>query len=378
MLSQFKESFKSALLKVLKKIKVYHKYSLVPSGEIDFHSIQNDGELIFSHEIKEEKNILPITLDAKVHPKFDFSETPYTNFLLKAKNWKVWGNQGAVITSNNYLFRDVSREYDDIEHSVFKQFKLKPSIFYNEIIAVLAASGAEVYYHWMIDILPRINLLKKTNQLNEIDKFIINYKKLDFQSETLARAGIDNKKILSSTNHWDFHISAKTLLIPSLPSPINRPSLESALYLRSLFSKEIENDAQEKRIYVQRAKGRTIINEEQLLSFLLPLGFEVVKLEDFSVAEQASLFSKAEIIIGPHGSGFTNIVFCKPNTVIIDLFSPNWVNPCFWILSNHLGLKYAYLIGTNSSIKQGEINKGADMHIKLEEFEAIIKKAWQN
>ncbi len=375
MFPELKQSLKSALLNLLQRVNAYRAFSLVPIGEISINEMINAGGLIVLHQNEPEKEIVPITLSDQIHPKFNFSITPHTNFVLKANNWRVWGNQGAVVTANNYLFRDVSQEYDNIEHSIFKQFKLKPSVAIHETIAVLAASGAEVYYHWMMDILPRVSILKESKLTKDIEKFIINYTNLKFQEETLQRTGISLQKIIPSTDHWSFHITAKTLIVPSLPAIINRPSLESALYLRSLFSKEIANNIQEKRIYIQRDNGRTILNEDELLAYLLPLGFDIVKLEELSVADQASLFSKAEIIIGPHGSGFTNIVFCKQNTVIVDLFSPNWINPCFWILSNHLQLKYAYLIGTND-IKGEEINKGANMMINIEEFEAILKKAW--
>jgi hypothetical protein len=39
-------------------------------------------------------------------------------------------------------------------------------------------------------------------------------------------------------------------------------------------------------------------------------------------------------------SGLTNLVFCRPGTGIVALFPPTYINPCYWVLADHLGLRY--------------------------------------
>ncbi|MGL6135708.1 MAG: glycosyltransferase family 61 protein, partial [Planktothrix sp.] len=114
-----------------------------------------------------------------------------------------------------------------------------------------------------------------------------------------------------------------------------------------LTSESLANSPKFKRIYITRnsAKSRRILNEDELLAVLQPLGFQSIQLESMSVLEQAALFSQAEIIIGPHGSGLTNLVFCQPQTQVIELFSPNYVYHCYWWISNLVGLDYSYYIG---------------------------------
>ena len=46
-----------------------------------------------------------------------------------------------------------------------------------------------------------------------------------------------------------------------------------------------------------------------------------VKLSDYSFTEQIMLFKKASFVIGLHGAGFANTVFCDPGTKIIELKS---------------------------------------------------------
>jgi capsular polysaccharide biosynthesis protein len=49
--------------------------------------------------------------------------------------------------------------------------------------------------------------------------------------------------------------------------------------------------------------------------------------------------------IAPHGAGFANLMFCRPGTRILQLYSPNYVNPMFWYMINPVGLNYYYFIG---------------------------------
>ena len=47
--------------------------------------------------------------------------------------------------------------------------------------------------------------------------------------------------------------------------------------------------------------------------------FIFVKLHETNFREQVNLFHNAECIVGLHGAGFVNVVFCKPGTKIIEL-----------------------------------------------------------
>ena len=47
----------------------------------------------------------------------------------------------------------------------------------------------------------------------------------------------------------------------------------------------------------------------------------IVKLHELSFVEQIKMFQNAECIVGLHGGGFANIVFCQDNTKIIELKS---------------------------------------------------------
>lgn len=58
-------------------------------------------------------------------------------------------------------------------------------------------------------------------------------------------------------------------------------------------------------------------NEEEVLAFLRPLGFQVVYPEDFSFAEQVSIFQNAKFIIGAAGAWMTNILFGNNDMIVL-------------------------------------------------------------
>jgi capsular polysaccharide biosynthesis protein len=374
MLKNIKIHFRKTLLKTLRLFKFYRVYSLVPEGEIKYSQLNSAIDFLYLNEPQQLERILPLTVDGSIHPNFinQLNEIQPKTFVIKSKNWHVWGNQGAVITDAGYLFKDVSREFDQVKHSVFDQFKLIAAKNIKGLTAVLAASGGITYYHWLFDILPRINLLKKTGYFDSIDHFIINYSDLPFQKQTLERAGVDLSKIIVCNDNWGFHIQAEDLILPSLPSNNNSPSLEACLYLRELYKNELAGDNTFKKLYIKRPPGRCIINEDELLEILIPLGFEIIYPWKLTVAEQACFFSQAEIVAGIHGADFTNLVFCKPGTRVIDIFSPHWINPCYWVLSNILDLKYAYLIGEDSYTGENRSAKGANVLVDLSKFNKLL------
>ncbi len=113
-----------------------------------------------------------------------------------------------------------------------------------------------------------------------------------------------------------------------------------------------------------------------MIEYLYSKGFEIIQPENLSVAQQACMFSEAEFIVAPHGAGLTNIVFCQPDTKVIDIFSPDWVNPCFYRLASHLNLKYSYIMGQGKEILSNENYFGIDNDINLdiEKFVQLFNK----
>ncbi len=68
-----------------------------------------------------------------------------------------------------------------------------------------------------------------------------------------------------------------------------------------------------------------------------------------SIEEQIYLFNEASTIIGAHGAAFTNIIFCKPSTKIIELIPKTHPSKKCERLSKILNLNYFKIETENNS-----------------------------
>ncbi|GAB4460331.1 MAG: hypothetical protein OHK0037_07430 [Elainellaceae cyanobacterium] len=263
----------------------------------------------------------------------------------------------AIFNSAGDLMRDLSIEFPLLtpdhpdmlsrQHWVFTAQKLPPVEYLSGTVAVLAGLSNNIYFHWMLDILPRFKILQDSGlDLSQIDYWLVGDRH-SWQRDSLHHLRIPPENILSVQEH--LHIQADRLIVPSFPGAVAWPQSWVCDWLKESFLSSQELDPKRPcRLYISRQKtrDRRVVNEASVIQLLESKGFTTVYLEDCTIAEQAQLFHNAEIVISPHGSGLTNLVFCRPTTQVIELFSPNYVYPCYWYLSNLVGLDYAYHIGT--------------------------------
>ena len=264
----------------------------------------------------------------------------------------------AIITPDNQLLADVSREYpaplpgcpsyDPQQHQVFQQSELPPLETIEGRVVVLSGLSGNVYFHWMVDILPRLELLRQSGiNFDQIDWFLVNSYQAPFQRETLTRLGIPEFKILESDQFP--HIQAQQLIVPSFAGHTGWLQPWAIDTLRRWFLPKSSNSGKNypERIYISRgdASYRRVLNEDEVIQFLRPWGFVTVQLETLSFTEQVALFAEAKVIMGAHGSGLTNIVFCQPGTKIIEWMSPHYNRHYYWVISQYLGLEHYCLTG---------------------------------
>lgn len=97
----------------------------------------------------------------------------------------------------------------------------------------------------------------------------------------------------------------------------------------------------EQVLYVSNAGGKRANAMSQMLDErAVEMGYKVVRPENLSWLEQASLFAAADKIIAPHGGALANLIFCNPGTQITELMSRHYANPYFEVLSRHQSLDY--------------------------------------
>jgi hypothetical protein len=209
---------------------------------------------------------------------------------------------------------------------------------------IVQPGWSRAYYHWMFEVLPRVHLVQASP--HHVDMYALHPCREGFQVETLRMLGVKPDEVLELIEPSRIHPS-RLVVTPVLEAVA---PLWVCNFLRHLFlGPEPVAVEQRRRLYISRAgaqRGRPVVNEREIQTVLGSRGFETVRLEELSVREQAALFASAEVVVGPHGAGFTNLVFCQPGAKIVEFFTRPYVTPLYWMLSNRLRLRYyAFIAG---------------------------------
>jgi hypothetical protein len=271
----------------------------------------------------------------------------------------VYGPTISIVDNQRRLLSDVSIEWGQPPELnwTMRSVLMPPHRFLKGKTLILASTGGESYYHWMIDVLPRIELAKKSGfKLESFDHFVVNGIAKPFQRETLQALGVPLEKCCVFEKRKKAYLCEEAVL-PSLPGRMGSPPPLTVKFLKSSFSASPGKGAE--LLFVGRGKGdrRPLVEGEKIWAGLQKLGFVQIDPEKMSVAEQARAFRSARVVVGAHGAALANLAFCRPGTHVIELFSPRYVNPCYRKLAIAGGLLHGAVIGNGMD---WELSSGFD------------------
>ncbi len=236
----------------------------------------------------------------------------------------IVANEGGIITKEGLILQD-TETYKPDQHRLLRGNIPGKNIAFESSLAVISSPGQENWYHWLLQVLPRLKILAESGC--EFDRIYVNNLLYPWQKESLflvcTMLNIPHEKI--APYEGNILIQAKTLIVPSVPFIPSKERKQLPLWLKKFlydaFLKKLTHITTPERIYISRSKAnsRRITDEEKLMEILKQYGFILVYLEDLSIFDQATLFHHAKIIIGPHGSGFANLIFARPDTMVIEI-----------------------------------------------------------
>lgn len=381
LLSFSKSYVRSVIILAVKFFPHIFKNFIIPRGIKTY----KDFDYISIYPSNQNKVQVPKTIDNEVDSRF-LRQTEVScpeAFVLKLQNG-ISTSFGANLTNSGVLVKELSKEmpWRDIEkHRIFSSVRVFPVKKYNNIVATFTNCRQGVtYFHWLFNILPKIHLVEKSGL--KFDKLYIECQK-SFQEETINLLGYKSNQTIDSSKCK--YLSASQLIIPSLPD-FNQPARItnwSCNFLRQKFltlssSTADFSEGKHKRIYISRAAttSRRITNEREVIHLLQKYDFSAVRLESLTFLDQVSLFKNANFVIAPHGAGLSNIVFCSKGTKVIEIFSPKFINLCYWYLSSEVELDYYYLFGEGKAINyyDSQFNK-EDIEVDLNKLEKTFELA---
>jgi capsular polysaccharide biosynthesis protein len=265
----------------------------------------------------------------------------------KIKRLRVFGPTVSVVDEGGALLADVSVEWGRKaeENWAFRRLLLpKPQPVSGRTL-VLASTGGDTYFHWITDVLPRLGLARRAGyNIASFDWVLVNGMTHPFQRETLKHLGIPKNRCLSF-NKTELAYEMEEALLPSLPGVPGVVPPETVDFLRNAFPPK--KNLRSRKIFIGRgeAKHRPLIHEKEIWAQLQKRGFDSVDCGKMPVQKQGEVFGSADVVVGAHGAALTNLVFCRPGTRVVELFSPAYVNPCYRDLCVSADLMHSAVIG---------------------------------
>jgi hypothetical protein len=204
-----------------------------------------------------------------------------------------------------------------------------------ETIVVVTCDFYNIYYHWLFDLLPKFKVLQQS--IKKYDAIYIPKPESQFQKDTLNKLNFKKPIIFAKE---ETQVFAKKVIVIGKLSIDTVPPPWIYEFIRDIFKTKLIQGYE--RIYISRkyAKNRRVLNEFELNAFFRRYNIRIVYLEKLSTSEQANIFFSAKLIIAPHGSALTNLVFSSPNTKVLELKGPRCGETCFARLANWSHLNY--------------------------------------
>ncbi len=169
------------------------------------------------------------------HPQFEAHRREHIapNVVATVRHGRVLAPYGAVMTEDDTLLFDLSPYYGvsmPSQHPVFLRCRPPAVTDVSGSVGVLTTRGSENYYHFVLDVLPRLELLRLAGA--GPDAYVVN-RSTRFQRDLLDHVGLTADRCLGEEKYP--HVRADELVVPSLPDDQLRTPPWVVPWLRSQF-----------------------------------------------------------------------------------------------------------------------------------------------
>jgi len=194
------------------------------------------------------------------------------------------------------------------------------------------------YYHWLIDYLPRLLLIKDFIPPDAV--ILVDEAMPGYQLESLARIGIDPSRLMPIPK--DGAVQVYELLLSNLmaSTTVTHPQIPELLRRTYMVGARASNG---RKLYLSRrgASVRRLVNEDAIEHLMKTNGFEVLVPEEMGFDEQVQACSEAAVIVAAHGDAMANMVFASAGTLIIELACADFKGSAMRMLAKACGHRYA-------------------------------------
>ena len=313
-------------------------------------------------------------------------------YIYSVENSRLINGREELFAANYSVYEELTTQLSNPGKHLCRRDFGKELRLHGSVLS-LSLSGLENnYYHFLVEFLARWWLFKQS----EIEAdWIVFPVELAFQAQMIEILGIDPRKIVAWKGHNSLY--ADKIIFPSfinnyrlVPCFLDKFNLKFnyrkewlPTWLPSLYSwigdrvEVLDAEAAKdcRKIYISRSKAltRKIINEVDLCSALVDLDFSILDCSEIDVAHQITIFSRAKMIIAPHGAGLANVLFSRTKVSVLELHPDlSYQDPSHWLSCCLMGHDYSYIIG-DPRIFSSTNPKDRDFEVNVKKVIAWVK-----
>jgi hypothetical protein len=205
---------------------------------------------------------------------------------------------------------------------------------------VLNSRWDSSYYHFLFDVVPKLEIIDRAGIAQNVPVIV--------REELAGKTFFVDAIGLGLLGARPLIIQGRKEAIAARELYVVRPDAytERQLSFPAKRFGSIADPRARDRLYITRSgnpgTSRQIINEEDLVGKLRGLGFSVIDPGKLPLADQVAHFARSSIIVGPHGSGLSNILFRygAPMALVEMINHTKKYHHHFFQISTHCGYFY--------------------------------------
>jgi hypothetical protein len=254
---------------------------------------------------------------------------------------------GWIVGADDLLLRDHTWFSRQLDKPYFERLwaasRRATSPLPGTTLSLLTDFGATNYAHFLLDALGRLGLVEAAGiDLAAVDRILVPKPCSENARRIVTALPLPQEKILWVDEGDAAVLRPERLLAPTYPGMPCCYAPEPVEFLRSHVLGAAPATTPSTRLYVDRADGsRTLENRAEVIALMKEHGFSIYNPAEHD--DQPADFAAASVVVGAHGAGLANLVFCRPGTRILEFMPMDHVRPYYFTLAVRTGIDWACL-----------------------------------
>lgn len=303
--------------------RIYSQYSTIERDELRTSAVMTEATNNEYLKVKEEKD--------KNQRSKSFYYRPGDRFVSVVENARIIGSKGVPLSEDDQIIADclappynVTRRSKIAIRSALWDMGLRdfrhqcttPRMSLNTAVHLFPSYPN--YYHWTAENLLKLHMvLQYGEEYGTYPDILVPKNRPEWIDDSLDIYDYPGKIIGVGADA----VEVDKLIVPNFPDPTieELEALRDRMFDNTSINSESDSP---RRLFVARqdATIRRVRNYDVVRSVLSNYGFKTVIPSEYTVSEQIHLFNDADVIIGPHGAGLTNLIYAS-DTSVVELWS---------------------------------------------------------